>query len=301
MMRWMPTLLTACAIATGCATPPPPAAPPPPSCHQFQAQGFDWSVVRRILLVPFENDSSYPHATFEMQESLAAQLQFAGRFEVILAKPGACLACRSAVRENGCFDEAELLDAAESYHADAILFTTITQYQPYTPPRVGLSLRLVRPQDGAVFAAVDGLWDARDCAVAQQARSYAMLVLNTEHSLLACDLAIESPSLFRRFACHNAVEALVNPVPYPPAGDVQPASGIQPTPAGPPPAGQPGATPQVPTPMNPAFNTPYPPPMPPADLSVPPDPAIPPPALPVALPDGPTLPKAPGDRDLAEQ
>jgi hypothetical protein len=193
--------------------------------------------------VPLENESPYPQGTFDLQESLAARMQCAGRFEVVLASPDTHLACRDAVRLNGRFDEAELVELADEHNADAVLFGAITQYQPYAPPRVGLSLRLVSPATGALIASVDGLWDARDRSVADQARWYTALVLNNGQSLTGCDLALESPALFRRFACHQAVDALVSPVQTPatsaPPGQfapaAQPVAPVQPAEAYPPP------------------------------------------------------------------
>jgi hypothetical protein len=260
-MKWFAILLgTSCWFATGCAK-PRPCAPAGPNCHQYQAPGFDWALIRRIVMVPLANDSSYPHATFEMQETLASRMQCAGRFEVVLAAPSECITRRGSVRVNGRFDETEMLGLADVYNADAILFGTITQYQPYVPPQVGLALRLVRPADGAVFASIDGLWDARDQAVAEQARCYTMLTLNTETSLLGCDLAIDSPSVFRRFACHNAVEALVNPVQYSTinVSPIQTVSGVG------------LESPGMPAPSSAPPAAPFPPPLPPA----PPDPPAP--------------------------
>ncbi len=216
-----------CWLAAGCAPKCVATTPPPPVCHRYQAPGIDWSHIRRILLVPLENDSPYPQGTYDVGESLAARLQLSGRFEIVLAGPDTRIACRDAVRLNGRFDEGELIELAEAYNADAILFGSLTQYQPYTPPRVGLSLRLISPASGSLIASVDGLWDAREGSVADQARAYTAYVLNDGRSLNGCDLALESPAIFRRFACQQAAEALLYPVQLPPAEGtaVQPAGG----------------------------------------------------------------------------
>lgn len=262
-------------LAFGCAKRCAPCAPPPTVCHQYQMRGFDWSGIRRILLVPLGNESIYPHATFEIQEALAARLQCAGRFEVVLARPDTP-ACRDAVRASGRFDEAELIALADQHNADAIVFGTITQYQPYAPPRVGLSLRLISPGDGVLIASVDGLWDARDQAVAEQARCYTGLTLDEGQSLLAADLTSGTPSVFRRFACHYAVEALVNPVQYPET-TVMPVEGTSP--------GASVSTAPT-TPQSLPNGMPFPPPVPP----VPPDASGP---EPMATPILPALPAVP--------
>lgn len=295
MKRSLLILGVACSIASGCAKPCPPPAPQMPVCHQFQAPGFNWASIRRILLVPLENESTYPQATFEFQESLAARMQCSGRFEVVLASHETQCACRDTVRANGRFDEHDLLEIADDYNADAILFATITQYQPYTPPRVGLSLRLISPGNAAVIASVDGLWDSRDRSVAQQASSYASQTLNEGPTLAGGSITLESPAVFRRFACHYAVEALVNPVQYPETtfDPIQSASGIGPGAGpgmGPNPGPGPVTNPQGIQPI-PQSVVPFPPPVPPVPMesfvespSEPPGPGPSLPSLSVDLP-----------------
>ena len=65
------------------------------------------------------------------------------------------------VFNRGQFDELELLRVAREYDAQAILFGKVTQYYPYTPPKIGLSLIMISPAEGVAIASADGLWDAR--------------------------------------------------------------------------------------------------------------------------------------------
>ena len=212
MKRLAFSLVFGCLITSCCATAKRPSTPRAPACSQFRMPGFEWSFVRRILLVPLANESASPHAPTELQDALAARLQCSGRFEVVLPASDVRVTCLDTVRTNGRFDEAELLRLAAEYQVDAVLFGTVTQYQPYAPLRIGLSLRLISPSDAAVIASVDGLWDARDKSVAEQARSYHSLVLGSDRALLGDDVVLESPHLFQRFACHEAVTALIGPV-----------------------------------------------------------------------------------------
>lgn len=268
-----------CCLVAGCAPKCVATTPPPPVCHRYQAPGLDWALIRRILLVPLENDSPYPQGTNDLREALAARLQLSGRFEIVLTGPDTRIACRDAVRLNGRFDEGELIELAEAYNADAILFGSITQYQPYTPPRVGLSLRLISPTSGSLISSVDGLWDAREGSVADQARAYTAYVLNDGRSLNGCDLALESPAIFRRFACQQAAEALLYPVQLPPTegSATQPASGFE------------TSTPPQSIPPYPA---PYLPPLEPAPPLPGQDPLSMPPALP-GVPFDPSEPAVP--------
>src|SRR5947207_3196953 len=54
--------------------------------EQFVAKNFDWSSIRRVVLLPLSNQTSFPHVGYELQSNLAAELQRAGRFEIVAAR-----------------------------------------------------------------------------------------------------------------------------------------------------------------------------------------------------------------------
>jgi hypothetical protein len=118
-----------------------------------------------------------------------------------------------------------MVQLARAFRADGILVGAVTHYQPYSPPRIGMTLQLVSPSQAVVVASVDGLWDGRHKNIADSVRAYYDQV---NHPLLGLhdesDLALASPLLFQRFVCNQAAQALVNPGPVrpppPPVSDV---------------------------------------------------------------------------------
>ena len=202
-------LIASLAVIAGCAHVGGRDAPCLPTFSRYRAAHFDWNSVRRILLMPLDNESAEPRAADEIRNALAAVLQSTGRFEAVIAPLEARLACSEAVRVGGRFDEAEMLEIAVQHQADAILCGAVTQHRSYAPPRIGLSLRLVSTAEATVIASVDGLWDAGDEAIAEQARCYHDQTATETPSLLGSEIILASPHLYRRFVCHAAVQALV--------------------------------------------------------------------------------------------
>lgn len=193
-------------IPVGCARhrPAPVAMPSEPAPYQqYVAPNFDWTTVKRVVLMPMANQTAYAQASAEIQRNLAAELQRAGRFDVVVATQEDVGARAREVFAHGSFDELELLRVAREYDAQAVLFGLVTQYHPYAPPRVGLSLIMISPGEGVAIASADGLWDARETVTAHQAQQYVHQKLNWRQSLIGSDRALESPDVYQRFVCQQ--------------------------------------------------------------------------------------------------
>ena len=182
---------------------PTPVVSEPAPYQQFVAQNFDWSTVKRVVLMPMANQTAFAHASNELQANLAAELQRAGRFDVVVATQEDAGARAREIFSRGTFDELELLRIAREYDAQAVLFGKVTQYHPYAPPRVGLSLIMISPAEGVAIASADGLWDAREMTTARQAHAYLQQKLSWRQGLLGVDRVLESPDVYQRFVCQQ--------------------------------------------------------------------------------------------------
>jgi hypothetical protein len=185
--------------------------PEPAPYQQFVSQKFDWSTVKRVVLLPLANQTDFEHASVELQTNLAAELQRMGRFDIVVATVEDPAARARDVFANGGFDEIELLRIARQYDAQAILFGNVTNYHPYAPPRVGLSLVMICPAEGVAIASTDGLWDARELTTARQAHEYLQQKLSWRQGLLGVDRVLESPDVYQRFVCHQIASSLNPP------------------------------------------------------------------------------------------
>lgn len=178
---------------------------------QFVAKNFDWSTIRRIVVVPLANQTPYPRVSFEMQSNLAAEMQRAGRFEIVTATREDEGARAQDVFASGQFNEMDVLRIAREHQADAVLFANVTQYHPYTRPRIGLQLLLVSPAEGIAIASASGLWDAREATTSAQAQAYFRQTQNFPRSLLGNDRVFESPDVYQRFVCQQVAASFSPP------------------------------------------------------------------------------------------
>lgn len=213
MPRSRHVLILALLLHLGCVHPPVQTVGPPDPApfQQFVAPNFDWSTVKRVVLMPLANQSAFAAASSELQNNLAAELQRTGRFDVVVATREDPGGRARDVFSSGSFDELELLRIAREYDAQAVMLGTVTHYHPYAPPRVGLSLIMISPAEGVAVASVDGLWDARELSTARQAQGYLREKLSWRQGLMGVDRAIESPDVYQRFVCQQIASSLIPP------------------------------------------------------------------------------------------
>lgn len=225
------TLVAFVALAAGCGILPkgrfPKLHPQEPTFSQYHQDGWTWHTVDRVLVLPFLNESPHTRAGDEVRAAFTSQLQREGRWEVISAAPDDRAVLAAQIHRNGRFDEAAMLLLSQTTGADVVVHGTVTHYSPYPRPRIGLILQAVSPEDGKVVASVDGLWDTTDAYVAERCRIYYRQSVHVRPAFLrnnripiadddtfAGDIALDSPALFQRWVCHEAVLALQGkPVP----------------------------------------------------------------------------------------
>ena len=182
--------------------------PEPMRFTEYATQDFDWDQIQRVVVMPVANRSDAPQLPEQMQRALAAELQRTGRFEVLMAKNDSEDPHTDEVFSDGRFDEDKLLKIARRYNAQGVLFTKITEYHPYTTPRIGLSLLLVSPAEAVVVAAADGLWDLREAQTQGRARNYVKQNLDFGESLFDTERVMTSPHNFQRFVAYELANAL---------------------------------------------------------------------------------------------
>jgi hypothetical protein len=236
MRRFARVALVALAVATGCSLFDGKGRllkqrTEPPTYSQYHLAGWSWERVDRVLVLPVLNEpASALTANDEVRDTRAgdkirnaftSEMQRLGRFEVVAAAPDDQAALSAIIHRDGRFDEAVMIGLANRTGADVIVHITVTQYSPYPRPRLALVVQAVGPAEAKVVGSVDGLWDTTDSAVAERCRIFYRQRSHPRPSFIARnhviatddgfagDLALESPALFQRWVCHEAILALV--------------------------------------------------------------------------------------------
>jgi len=165
--------------------------------------------VGRVVLLPTEHHPSQSEAAERFRTALASELRATGLFEVV-APP---------VTEFGCWDSSNLTygwvptsilrELSLRYSADGVVFSSLRDYHPYSPPRIAATVHLVGTRDAATLVSVDGVWDARNEAVSKMTQEYAGL-LSPTHETRRPDIVLHTPSYFEKFVAGQIAHAFAS-------------------------------------------------------------------------------------------
>jgi hypothetical protein len=203
-------LLVPLALPLACARHRVAVLPAAYTCYRDSS--FEQQAVRRVVLMPTENETTHGEAGRRFRESLAAELRAQGLFEVIAPPEGVFGECPLHTVAGGAIPPQLLLDMALQFNADGVLFSCLTAYHPYAPPRIGATVHLVTTREAATLVSVDGLWDARNEAITESAQDFA------EHLALpggtsGPDTILHAPTYFEKFVAWQIACAFAGPTP----------------------------------------------------------------------------------------
>ena len=71
--------------------------------------------------------------------------------------PPSAVGCPPWLVWQGTFPGPLLVDLARQFQADAVMFLCLYEFQPYAPPRVGVTVHLVSTREAITIASVDGV------------------------------------------------------------------------------------------------------------------------------------------------
>lgn len=91
----------------------------------------------------------------------------------------------------------------KDFGAQGVLFTDVTDYQPYRPIRVGLRSKLVDLRDGNLVWVFDDIFDSSQPNVSAAAQRYARRAAVDRFPLDTAESMLQSPQRFTRYVMHE--------------------------------------------------------------------------------------------------
>jgi hypothetical protein len=187
----------------------------------FRSHYNHWSIgleqlkpVGRVAILPTALPegglgNTHTEAAGQVQASLVAELRQEGPFEVVFYTPpnGRWLQGASELRTTDTLPSHLLQDVQRQTAADAILFSSLSGYQPYPPLRVGIKLTLVRVHDGVVLWQFDDGFNAGETPTLNDTRRYLREAMGIETDPPPA-LSVDSPQRFIRYGVSQASRLL---------------------------------------------------------------------------------------------
>jgi hypothetical protein len=192
------SLAALCALVTSCVTAGVPEMPRLASAEvspDYYGSGF-----RRVGIMPFNGRDLRDSLNVSLQKSMQFEASRATPYEVVILSPHDSEGIeQSDPHRRGWYSPETVLELAQRYNLDAILFGTVTEERFYTPQLLSLTMDMVSAETGLVVWSSNLHLDANDERVRKGLHAYFADEQSPDH----WRLAMISPERFGRFAAYQ--------------------------------------------------------------------------------------------------
>ncbi|MBZ0152927.1 MAG: hypothetical protein K8J09_15495 [Planctomycetes bacterium] len=205
MVRLRPLFAVAAAalLTAGCQIEAPPR---PKIVNSYLAEPTDLANVRRIMVLPFGQETGVMADCLLVRDAFVAELQKLRRFEVVPLPSEAVEAAdlnRSVAR--GRLSTDAMVRLCSRYALDGVFVGTVTSWRAYTPPHLGLRTQLVSVHSGSPIWAVDAIYDANDRTTISDLKHYDGQSVHEDGNLHGWEMNLLSPTKFTTYVAHRFV------------------------------------------------------------------------------------------------
>ncbi|MAG56844.1 MAG: hypothetical protein CMJ83_11175 [Planctomycetes bacterium] len=173
----------------------------------WRAPTIDGHRVRRVVVLPFRDDTVHPESADGAQHALIDALNRRQPFEVVALDRSVFTARDEELwSTTGRVKKDTILRLSRRYHADGVLYGTVTRFRPYEPMTFGLRIALVSTGAGDLIWEANALYDAQDARVAQDVHHWYDTQQADSHQLESWRSVLMSPTRFIGYACARIVE-----------------------------------------------------------------------------------------------
>ncbi|MGR3292748.1 MAG: CsgG/HfaB family protein [Candidatus Scalindua sp.] len=165
--------------------------------------------LHRVLLLPFTIESQRDKVVDEITNAFYIELQKSAKFEIIIPQGFQdILSLQKDIWNRGLIRAETIEEAKKRYKVDAILFGTITQYQPYEPPTLGIKIGMFSAVSGSIMWSSDAIFDSSEAAVIKLLKKYYKEHYQRKQSLYEWKIILLSMKRYAQFVAHYMVDTL---------------------------------------------------------------------------------------------
>jgi hypothetical protein len=164
------SLLTA--IISGCDSDFYLPSPGKSSQPYYRNPNKNISNIGKVAVVELENSSNYPQIASDITLKLFQQLQKRQVFGLSIVRTADPDWKNLQIPLDGPQNLQQYADLRKALNCSAIIFGSVTEYQPYPHLSVGLRLKMIDLTDGRLIWGFEQIWDSSDRKTLDRARRY---------------------------------------------------------------------------------------------------------------------------------
>ncbi len=165
--------------------------------------------LHRVLLLPFTVESQRDKVVNEVTDAFYIELQKSAKFEIIVPQGFQdILSQQNDIWNRGLIRSETIEEAKRRYNVDAIMFGTITQYQPYEPPVLGIKIGMFSAVSGNIMWSSDAIFDSSEASVIKLVKTYYKEHYKRKQSLYDWKIILLSMKRYAQFVAYHMVASL---------------------------------------------------------------------------------------------
>ena len=179
------------------------------SISYHKSEEYENTSVQRVLLLPFTIETNRDKVVDEVTEAFFIELQKSARFDIIIPHEFQdILSQQKDIWTRGLIRAETVVEAKKRYKVDAIIFGTITQYQPYEPPVLGIKIGMFSAKSGNIMWNADAIFDSSQASVIKLLKAYHKEKYQRKQSLYDWNLILLSMKRYAQFVAYHMVATL---------------------------------------------------------------------------------------------
>jgi len=179
------------------------------SISYHKSEEYNNTSVQRVLLLPLTIESRRDKVVDDVTEAFFIELQRSAKFDIVEAQEFQdILSQQKDVWARGLIRAETVVEAKKRYNVDAIIFGTITQYQPYEPPVLGIKIGMFSAKSGNIMWSADAIFDSSQASVIKLLKSYHKKQYQRKQSLYDWNLILLSMKRYAQFVAYHMVATL---------------------------------------------------------------------------------------------
>jgi hypothetical protein len=177
--------------------------------NYHKSEEYSNTSLHRVLLLPFTVETQRDKVVDEVTDAFYIELQKSAKFDIVVPQGFQdILSQQKDIWNRGLIRPETIIEAKKRYKVDAIMFGTITQYQPYEPPILGIKIGMFSTISGNIIWSSDAIFDSSEASVIKLVKSYYKEHYQRKQSLYDWKIILLSMKRYAQFAAHYMVDTL---------------------------------------------------------------------------------------------
>jgi len=181
------------------------------SGHYYVDPAADFTGIARVVIFELDNQSVQPDVAPLLSDALGQAFRKRHLFTLRTIGPNDHDWRSLELARTESYSLEELSAIRAQLGADAIVFGTVMQYQPYPRLLTGLHLKMIDLRQGKVVWAMEQVWDSSDKAVEIRMKRYFDTQMRSGYEPLNWEVFLTSPRAFDKFVAAEVARTLPGP------------------------------------------------------------------------------------------